>query len=350
MRRGSDRFPPAAPDLGGEIPTRPRIGLGQLSHSARHGRSARGGVCEPGKALAHREAAVEPTAGLGAVSGQVPGAGAVIRARQRAPDAARDRADPGGRPIPGDRRSTSGHERPGESARVFRGTKEAKGVGQHDGARLEVAPGPGGDVVAAKRADPARTHSRRPALTIAFDRGAERRPPRLPPRCSPPRYASSICTEPPRGRVSARSFITCTSLCPTFQRALSLTDRCRDSSGADMPFFACVIRCIARNQVRSGSFVLARIGPVVSEPDAGGRGTGTGRGPARDGAPPASILGRQTPPAPAKQRSPALRPGPILVHEPRHTAAIPKPIRCRAWSGSRAFNDFGPCEPQWPNR
>ena len=36
-------------------------------------------------------------------------------------------------------------------------------------------------------------------------------------------------------------------------------------SNAEIPFFVCVIRYIARNQVRSGNFVLARIVPAVIE-------------------------------------------------------------------------------------
>ena len=39
--------------------------------------------------------------------------------------------------------------------------------------------------------------------------------PRLPPRRSPPQYASSSCTQPPKGRVSSRSFIAFINLCLT---------------------------------------------------------------------------------------------------------------------------------------
>ena len=77
--------------------------------------------------------------------------------------------------MPGTCWSTSGHERLVKAPCVSHGTKAAQGVGQHDGAGLEVAPGPGGDLLAAKRSDTAQAHSHRSALTIEFDRSDERR-------------------------------------------------------------------------------------------------------------------------------------------------------------------------------
>ena len=65
---------------------------------------------------------------------------------------------------------------------VSHGTKAAQGVGHHHGAGLEVALGPGGDLLAAKPTDTAQAHSHRPALAIEFDRGDERR---LARRASP---------------------------------------------------------------------------------------------------------------------------------------------------------------------
>ena len=53
--------------------------------------------------------------------------------------------------MPGACWSTSGHERLVKAPCVSHGTKAAQGVGQHDGAGIEVAPGPGGDLLAAKR-------------------------------------------------------------------------------------------------------------------------------------------------------------------------------------------------------
>ena len=60
--------------------------------------------------------------------------------------------------------------------------KQPKASGHHHGAGLEVAPGPGGDLLAAKPTDTAQAHSHRPALAIEFDRSDERR---LARRASP---------------------------------------------------------------------------------------------------------------------------------------------------------------------
>ena len=73
------------------------------------------------------------------------------------------------------------------------------------------------------RAPPAPSPPR--SLTIEFDRGDERRL----ARCASSAFAAAAlpapiriieCTQPPKGRVSSRSFITCINLCLTFQAVL----------------------------------------------------------------------------------------------------------------------------------
>ena len=54
-------------------------------------------------------------------------------------------------------------------------TEAAQVVKHEDGAGIEVAPRPGGDLLAARRADTAQAHSHQPAVTIELDRGDERR-------------------------------------------------------------------------------------------------------------------------------------------------------------------------------
>ena len=61
-------------------------------------------------------------------------------------------------------RSASGHERLMKTARTLHSAEVAQGVGEHEGTGLEVGPGPGGDLLALKRADAAQAHPHGPTL------------------------------------------------------------------------------------------------------------------------------------------------------------------------------------------
>ena len=111
-------------------------------------------------------------------------------------------------------RSTAGREPLVKAPFLLHGTEAAHGVRHHDRAGLRVAPSPGRDLLAAKSTDTTQANRHRPALIIELHGGHERRPARRTPsgfaaaRRSPPRYASSSFTRPPKGRVWSRSFIT----------------------------------------------------------------------------------------------------------------------------------------------
>ena len=87
-------------------------------------------------------------------------------------------------------RSTSGHERPVNAAHVFRVGEPAHGVGCRDGARFQVAPGPGGDLLATRPTYTARTPSHRPVFITELQDGHERRLARRASHGFPPRGAA----------------------------------------------------------------------------------------------------------------------------------------------------------------
>src|SRR5271165_1161986 len=59
--------------------------------------------------------------------------------------------------------------------------------------------------------------------------------------------------------------MTCLSLCLTFQAVVWVTPRRRPSSMLEIPCLVWVMWYIARNQVRSGSLVEAKIVPAIGE-------------------------------------------------------------------------------------
>ena len=70
---------------------------------------------------------------------------------------------------------------------------------------------------------------------------------------------------PASGTRSSRSRIACISLCFSCQAVFWLTPSWRASSSDEMPCLDCVTRWMARNQVVSGSRVLAKSVPAVRE-------------------------------------------------------------------------------------
>ena len=240
---------------------------------------------------------------------------------------------------PGERRmlgtcwSTSGHERLVKAPCVSHGTKAAQGVGHHHGAGLEVAPGPGRDLLAANPTDTAQAHSHRPALAIELDRDGRTascpaRLARISPRgAAPPQYASSSCTQPPKGRVSSRSFNHLHQLVLDLPRGVvahrqlprQLQRRnCRSSSASSGTSPG--TRCEAAASCWPGSC------PRSAKPGAGSCGTDTA--PGFDGASAryARIGGKQTRfgQRQRKQRLRALLLGPVVVHELHEAVALLK--------------------------
>ena len=147
-----------------------------------------------GKHLREREAAAEAVGELGKVARQMLGAEVVVSAMKGALDVAQNRVDPSERGMLGALRSTSGHERLVNAPCLLHGAEAAQGVGHHDGAGLQVAPGPGRDLLAAKPTDTAQAHPHRPALIIELHGGHERR---LARRASP-RFAAAALPAPVR--------------------------------------------------------------------------------------------------------------------------------------------------------
>ena len=92
-------------------------------------------------------------------------------------------------------RSASDQERLMKTARALHSADAAQGVGEHEGAGLEGALGPGGDLLALKGAAAAQAHPYRPALAIELHRSYERRLARRP---SPARACEPQSGPPPR--------------------------------------------------------------------------------------------------------------------------------------------------------
>ena len=99
----------------------------------------------------------------------------VVGAMIGALDVAQNRVDPGERRMPSALRSTSGHERLVNTPDLFHRGEAAQGVGHHDGAGLQMTPGPGRDLVVSKPTDTAQAQPHRPALIIELHGGHERR-------------------------------------------------------------------------------------------------------------------------------------------------------------------------------
>ena len=239
--------------------------------------------------------------------------------------------------MPGACRSTSDHERLVKTPCVLHGTEAAQGVGQHDGAGLEVAPGRGGDLLAAKRSDTAQAHSHRPALTIELDRGDERRL----ARCASSAFAASALPVPVR----------IIELHPAAQRAriVALLHHLHQLV-LDLPGGFVAHRQLPRQLQRRNAVLRLRHQVHRQEPSAKRQLRAGQNRPRsqRNLVPAAAALIQGTAlnatvhglraswanesvrPAPTKQRLPALLLGPLLVHELRQTIALLKlnPIPC----------------------
>ena len=227
--------------------------------------------------------------------------------------------------------STSGHERLVKAPCVSHGTKAAQGVGHHHGAGLEVAPGPGGDLLAAKRSDTAQAHSHRSALTIEFDRGDERRL----ARCASSAFAAAARPAP----------IRIIELHPAAQRArvVALLHHLHQLV-LDLPGGVVAHRQLPRQLQRRNPILRLRHQVHRQEPDAKRQlraGQDRARGQ-RNLVPAAPALiqrpalmapvpgmlasGANEPvrPTPTKQRLRALLLGPLFVHELHEAVALLK--------------------------
>src|SRR6185437_16298667 len=80
---------------------------------------------------------------------------------------------------------------------------------------------------------------------------------------SPPPHSAPAAQG--RELVSSRSIMTCLSLCLTFQAVVWVTPRRRPSSMLEIPCLLWVRWYMARNQVRSGSLVDAKMVPAIGE-------------------------------------------------------------------------------------
>ena len=311
--------------------------LSQLEHSVRHRRGSHGDECEAGKHLPEREAAAEAVGELGKVARQMLGAEVVVRAMKGALDVAQNRVDPSERGMLGALRSTSGHERLVNAPCLLHGAEAAQGVGHHDGAGLQVAPGPGRDLLAAKPTDTAQAHPHRPALIIELHGGHERR---LARRASP-RFAAAALPAPVR----------IIELHPAAQRARVVTLLHHlHQLVLDLPGGVVAHRQLPRQLQRRNPVLRLRHQVHRQEPGAKRQlrvGQDRARGQRVLVPAPAALIqrpalmapvpgvlasGANEPvrPTPTKQRLCALLLAPVLVHELRQAVALLKlnPIAC----------------------
>ena len=91
-------------------------------------------------------------------------------------------------------RSSSGHQRLVKTPCALHRAEAGQPIGYHDGAGLQVALRPSGDLLAAKPTDTAQAHSHRVALAIELHGGQERRL----ARCAPSTFAAAALPAPVR--------------------------------------------------------------------------------------------------------------------------------------------------------
>ena len=234
-------------------------------------------------------------------------------------------------------RTTSGHERLVNAPCLFNGAEAAQGVRHHDGAGLQVAPGPGPDLLASKPTDPAQAHPHRPALNVELHSGHERR--------------LAWCAAPGFAAVALPAPVRIIELHPAAQRARVVTLLHHlHQLVLDLPGGVVAHRKLPRQLQRR--YPVLRLRHQVHRQEPGAKGQlrarkDRARGQ-RDLVPAAAALIQRPPlvapvsgmlasgahepvrPTPTKHRLGALLLGPILVHELHKTVALLKlnPIAC----------------------
>ena len=228
-------------------------------------------------------------------------------------------------------RSASGHERLVKAPGALHRREAAQGIGEHEGARFEVALGPSGDLVALERPDAAQAHSHRPALAIELHGSDERRFARSPSSA----FASAALPAPVR----------IIELHPAPQRArvIALLHHLHQLV-LDLPGGVVAHRQLPRQLQRRNAVLRLRHQVHRQEPSAKRKlRAGQNRARSQRDLVPATAalvqgatLNATMPglraswanepirPAPTKQLLPALPLGPVLVHELRQTVALLK--------------------------